>query len=82
MIRTICTIQKLGHCWDKIVCHGAADAAIVQLNDIFLAASLDAATFQNTAINAQITKLIDNERNPLAIGIFQQVADHRCLART
>jgi hypothetical protein len=82
MIRTIRTIQKLGHRRNEIIGNSAADATIVELDHVFLTAAFDTAAFQNSAINAQIAKLIDNERDALSIGIFQQIADQRRLAGT
>ncbi len=82
MIGAISAIQKLGHGRDEIIGNGAADAAIVELDHIFFAAGLNPATFQNAAINTEIAKFIDDQRNAFSIGVFQQVADHRRFARS
>ncbi len=81
MIGAISAIQKLGHGRDEIIGNSAADAAIVELDHIFLATGLDTAAFQNTAIDPEITELIDDQCNAFSVGVFQQVADHRRFAR-
>jgi hypothetical protein len=68
------------HRRDEIVGHGAADAAIVQFDDIVLAAGLDAAALQHLAVDAEIAELVDDQRDLPPVGVLQQVADHRRLA--
>ena len=82
VIRTVGTVKQFGHRRDEVIGHSAADAPIVELDHILIAACLDTAAFEQTAIDAQITKFIDDQCDALAIGILEQVADHRRLART
>src|SRR5262249_19881268 len=58
----------------------AAKAAIGQLDDIFLEAACNPAGLQDRAIDAKIAELVDDEREPPPIGIFERVPDQRRLA--
>ena len=64
----------------EIVGDGAADAAIGELDDILLRAGLDAAALQDVAVDADVAELVDDDRQPPAAGVFQDVADQRRLA--
>ena len=64
----------------EIVGHGAADAAIGELDDVLLRAGLDAAAFEDLAVDADIAELVDDDRQPAAAGVLQDVADQRRLA--
>ena len=60
---------------DHLMLHAAiyranpGDVIVVEADDQF-------------AVDAKITKLVDNQRNAFAAGIFQHVADHGGFART
>lgn len=82
MVRTIFALEQLGHGRDEIIGNRAADAAIGKLNDIVFRAGFCAAALQHVAVDAEIAELVDDERNALAIGVLQQIADHRRLAGT
>ena len=73
-------LEQLRHRRDEIVGDGAADAAIGELDDVVLAAGFGAAALQHVAVDAEIAELVDDERDALAAGILQEVADHRRLA--
>ncbi len=64
----------------EIVGDGAADAAIGQFDDVFLRAGVDAAALQDLAVDADIAELVDDDGEPLALGVLEQVADQRRLA--
>ena len=64
----------------EVVGHGAADAAIGQLDDVLLRAGLDAAALQDLAVDADVAELVDDDGEPPAAGVFQEVADQRRLA--
>ena len=64
----------------EIVGYGAADAAIGELDDVFLRAGVDAAALEDFAVNADVAELVDDQRQPLALGVFEDMADQRRLA--
>ena len=66
----------------EIIGHRATDAAIGQFNHVVFGTSFDAATVNDAPIHAKIAKFVNDQRNPLAVGIFQHVADHGGFART
>lgn len=61
----------------EIIRDRAADAAIGQFDDVFLRAALNAAAFENFAIDADITELIDDDGQSLAIKLFEKTAQQR-----
>ncbi len=65
----------------KIVGDGAAQAAIGQLDNIVFGAGLDAATPQDLAIDADIAKFIDDQREAAPLRMGQHMTDERGLAR-
>ena len=75
-------VKERFHRWQKIISHGAANTAIGQFHHIFVFATLNATADDQFAVDAKITKLVDNQRNAFAAGIFQHVADHGGFART
>src|SRR4249920_580222 len=68
--------QRL-HGGDEIFRHGAADAAIGELDDILLGAAFDTAAPQHLAIDADAAELVDDNGKPLAARGLEQVADER-----
>ena len=72
--------QQLFHRRDEVVGDGAADAAIGQLDDVVLRAGFGAAAAQDVAIDAEIAELVDDQRDALALGLGEHVADQRGLA--
>ena len=73
-------VQQLLERRDEIVGDGAADAAIGELDDVVLAAGLDAAGFEDLAVDADVAELVDDEGEAAAVGVLQEVADQRRLA--
>ena len=73
-------LQQGLHGGQEFLGHGAADAPVGQLDDVLLAASLDAAAGQNLPVDAQVPELVDNERQPPPVGGLSQVADKAGLA--
>ena len=51
----------------EIVGDGAADAAIGEFDDVFLRTSVDAAAFQDFAVDADVAELVDDDGEPLAL---------------
>ena len=66
----------------KVVGDRAADAAIGQLEDVFIRAVGIAAAFEQFTVHREIAEFIDHEGKFLAVGLFDQVTDHRGLAGT
>ncbi len=67
---------------DEIIGNRAADAAIRKLDNIVLGAGFRAAPFQDFAINPEITKFVDNQRDPLALRVLQHMPDQRGFSGT
>ena len=59
----------------KIIRDGAADASIGQFHHILFRAAFDGAALDDVGINAQVAKFVDDQRQPLAAGVLQQVAN-------
>ena len=64
----------------EVVGHGAADAAVGELDDVVLRAGRDAAARQELAVDAELAELVDDEREAAAVGVAQQMPDHGGLA--
>ena len=56
----------------EILGDGAAEAAVRQLDDVFLGAALDAARAQDRAVDADVAELVDDQRQAAALGILDQ----------
>ena len=65
----------------EFVGHGAAQAAIGELDDVLLGAGGIAAAFEDLAVDADIAELVDDHREPAPVGVGEHVADQRGLAR-
>ena len=78
--RQVAVDQRL-HGRDEIVGHGAAQAAIGELDDILLGAALDAAAPQDFAIDADAAELIDDDGEALAARGLEQMAHERGFSR-
>ena len=65
---------------NEIVRHRAADAAVRQLDDGVLCATLDAAGGQERLVEADITELVDQDGEAPALRVLDHVADQRRLA--
>ncbi len=65
----------------EIVGDGAADAAIGEFDDSFLAAGKIATAIQHFRIDADIAKFVDDEGEAAAVGIFHEVANKGRLPR-
>ena len=65
----------------EFVGHGAAQAAIGELDDVLLRAGGVAAALQDLAVDADIAELVDDHGEPAPVGIGEHVADQRRLAR-
>ncbi len=73
-------LEQPGQGRQKIVGHGAAQAAIGQLDDVVLAASLVAAAEQQFAVDAEFAEFIDDDREPPPVSLRQQMAHKARLA--
>ena len=67
------------HGGQELVRHGAAEAAIGQLDDVLLLAALDAAAPQRLAVDAQRAELVDDDGDAAAARMGHQVAHQRGL---
>ena len=65
----------------ELVGDGAAETAIGELDDVVLGAGGVAAAFQDLAVDTDIAKLVDDDREPAPVGVLEHVADQRRLAR-
>jgi len=64
----------------KSVGHGAADAAVRQLDDAVLRAAFDAAALQDLAVDADIAELVDDHGEPPPVGVLEHVPHQGRLA--
>ena len=64
----------------EVVGHGAADAAVGELDDIGLVAGLVAAALQHILVDAEIAELVDDQRDAPPVRGAQRVADEAGLA--
>jgi len=60
------TIQEALQRRHELVGDAAADAAIGQLDDVVLAATLNAAILQDLPVDPEIAELVDDQREPPA----------------
>ena len=75
MIGFAVALEQGCHGRHEVVRHRAADAAIGEFDDIVYRTGLLAATFQHLAIDTEIAKLVDDERNAFAVRRLQKIAD-------
>ena len=61
---------------DEIAAHGAAQAAVVELDDLLLAVVDD-----ELAVDRSLAELVDDDGDPLARLVLQDVVEKACLAR-
>ena len=64
----------------EIIGDGAAQTAVGQFDDIFVGAIIDAAGAQNLAVDPDIAKFIDHQREAAVSRGLQQMTDQRGLA--
>ena len=60
----------------KIVGDGAADAAVGELDDRLARAGLVGAALEQRAVDPDLAELVDDEREPPAARMAEDVADH------
>ncbi len=70
------------HGRQEILGDRAAQAAIRQLDDVFLLAALDAAGAQGFAVDAERAELVDDDRDPPPAGMRQQMPNQSRLSGT
>jgi hypothetical protein len=54
--------EDLAHRRQEVVGHGAADAAVAELDHVVLGAALDPAAEQQLAVDAELAELVDDQR--------------------
>ena len=64
----------------ELVRHRAAQAAVGELDDVLLRAGGIAAAFEDLAVDADVAELVDDDGEPAALRIRQDMADQRRLA--
>jgi hypothetical protein len=74
VIEPLLALLKVGQCFDEIAPHPAAQAAVVQLHDLFIRAN------HQLPVNADLTKLIDDDRQPVAMRLGEQMFQEGCFA--
>ena len=79
MIRRGIAGDQLFHRRNEIVRDRAADAAIGEFDNVVRIAGIIAAIGQQAAIDADIAELVDDQRDPPAARILQEVTDQRRL---
>jgi hypothetical protein len=67
---------------NEIVGHRAAQTAVRELDDVFLGAALDAASFDEGAVEAEIAELVDENGEAASACILQEVAHQGGFAGT
>ena len=77
MIRARGLRQKLLHARQKVIGNGTADTAIRQFDDVLGTAAVRATFFQHRTIHADVPEFIDNQRQPAAIRLHDDVANQR-----
>jgi hypothetical protein len=65
--------EEFFHGWNKVIGHGAANAAVGEFHHIVFGAGFIAAAFEDISVNTKIAKLIDDQRNAPATCVLQQV---------
>ena len=63
----------------ELVRHRAAQAAVGELDDVLLRAGGIPAAFENLAVDADVAELVDDDGEPAALCIRQDMADQRGL---
>ena len=66
---------------EEVVRHRAADAAVRELEDVFLLAALDPAPFHDLRVDPDVAELVDDEGEAPAVRVGEEVADEARLAR-
>ncbi len=64
----------------KLVRHGAAQAAIGELDNVLLRTSSVAAAFEDFAVDTDVAELVDDHGQPPALRVAEDVADQRGLS--
>ena len=64
----------------EFIGYGAAQAAIGELDNVFLRAGGVAATFQNLAVDADVAELVDDHGKAAALRVGEDVANERRFA--
>ena len=77
MIRTRVLRQQLLHARQEIIGDRAADTSIGKLDDVVSATAFGAAILKHRTIHADVAELVDDKRQPLAVGLGDDVADQR-----
>ena len=80
VVRGRVLLQQLLYAWQEIISHGAADTAIGKFDDVIGATVVRAAFLQHVGIHADVAKFIHDQRQALAVGLRDDIADQRCLA--
>ena len=85
VVDLVAALDQLAHHRVKLLLHRAAHAAIGQLVQLAgllarLVFAANATAAQNVAVNAQLAKLVDDDRNAPALGVGQNVAQQRGFA--
>ena len=65
---------------DELIGDGAAQAAIGELDDILFGAGGVAAAFEDFAVDADVAELVDDDREPPALRVGDDVTDQRRFA--
>ena len=77
MVRTRVLRQQLLHAWQEVIGDRAADTSVGKLDDVVSAAAFGAAILKHRTIHADVAELVDNQGEPLAVGLGDDVADQR-----
>ena len=80
MVRRIGTFDEALERGQKIFGHGAADAAIGELDHVIRAARGDAAAQKQLAIDPQLAEFVDDERDAAPCGVGDEMAQQARLS--
>ena len=72
--------EQSRHGRDEIVGDGAADAAVGEFDDRLARAGVVGAALQKLAVDADVAEFVDDQREPAAAGVGEDVADEGRLA--
>ena len=74
--------QQCLNAGQKIISHGAADAPIRKFDNVFSPTCVSTAFLQHVTIHPDIAEFIDDQCQPFAISLHDDIADQGCLSRT
>ena len=81
MVRTRFLREQLLHARQEIIGDRAAYTSVGKLYDVVSTTAFGAAILKHRTIHADVAELVDDKRQPLAVGLGDDVADQRGFTR-